>query len=163
MKNLSALIATLFIIGVLTSVARAGDDLFEFERLVGVSGAFLGSDTIRGVLGAGAPWVIDKGEAKLEERGKLKVEVEGLVIDPAFGPPFGGINPVAEFFATLSCLDTDGNVVNVDTEPSAATREGDSKIEAALVGIPDPCIAPIVFVRGVAADFGDPWFAVSGF
>jgi hypothetical protein len=73
-----------------------------------------------------------------------------------------GINPVPQFFATLSCLDTHANVVNIDTAPVPATKEGDAKIKEVLA-LPETCIAPIVLVRGVAAAFSNPWFAASGF
>ena len=157
--------------------AGEGEKLFEFKQMVGVSGVFRGvTMPLRAVPGGGAPWVIDKGEAKLEENGKLKVEVEGLVIDPAFGPPFGGTNPVPRFFATLSCLDPATGVVdNLNTKTVVATSQGDAKIKVVL-DLPDTCVAPIVFVRGdlssipnnpfnnpAGPDPSDPWFAASGF
>jgi len=164
----------LFTLQAMRGEARAGggEKLLEFKQLVGVSGVFLqppsnqNPQPLRSVLGGGVPWVIDKGEARLKENGELKVEVEGLVLDP--NDPIvqrlglGGINPVAQFFATLSCLDTAGNVINIDTAPVAASLEGDAKVKEVL-DLPETCIAPIILVRGVSAPFQNPWFAASGF
>jgi hypothetical protein len=74
-----------------------------------------------------------------------------------------GLNPVANFRAIVSCLTTDssGTVVatsNIVTDPFPATPAGDADIEA-LVGLPSPCIAPIVFVTNAG---GTSWFSVTG-
>jgi len=154
-----------------------GETLFEFKQLVGVSGVFQGSTTpLREIPGGGAPWVIDEARVRLKGNGELKVHVEGLVIDPAFGPPFGGTNPVTQFFATLSCLDpTTGDVNNLNTPLFSASSAGDADSKA-VVALPDTCVAPIVLIRGDLAsiqnnpfsnppgpDPSDPWFAASGF
>jgi hypothetical protein len=157
--------------------AGGGEALLEFKQLVGVSGVFLGPTTpLRDVPGGGAPWIIDEGKVRLKENGELRVRVRGLVIEPAFGPPFGGTNPVSQFFATLSCLDpTTGEVNNFDTATVPATVGGDANIKA-LLPLPDTCVAPVVLIRGdlssiatnpftnpVGPDPNDPWFAASGF
>ena len=157
--------------------AGGGDKLFEFERMIGVSGAFLGpAMPLRGVPGGGAPWVIAEGNAELDDDGELKVEVEGLILGPAIGPPFAGTNPVPLFFATVSCLDAaTGAVVNIDTATVPANNAGDAEIEE-TISLPPTCVAPIVLVRGELSsipgnpfgnppgpDPSDPWFAVSGF
>lgn len=172
-KTLGILIAALFIVGAFAPSARAGDRLFKFERLIGVSGAFLQPPSnptplpLRGVLGGGAPWVIAEGEARLDDDGELRVEVEGLVLDPndplVISLGLAGINPVPLFFATLSCLDAaTGAVVNIDTAPVPASTAGDAEISETLT-LPPTCVAPIVLVRGVASAFSNPWFAASGF
>lgn len=102
--------------------------------------------------------------------GELRVEVEGLVLDPndqaVIEAGLAGVNPVGQFKAILSCLSVDGNgdavTVNIETSTVPATsgpNEGDAKITETLAGIPDPCIAPIVFVMSP----GGSWFAASGF
>ena len=154
-----------------------GEALLEFRQLVGVSGVFLGSAIpLRNVPGGGAPWIIDEGKVRLKENGDLRVRVGGLVIDPAFGPPFGGTNPVSQFFATLSCLaPVTGEVNNLNTPTFPATVAGDAEIKAVLA-LPDSCVAPIVLIRGdlssiannpfnnpAGPDASDPWFAASGF
>ncbi len=133
--------------------ALAGESLFEFERLRGIPTAGL---TIRDIIGGGVPWTIDRGEAKLNEDGTLKVEVQGLVL--AAGPS-AGTNPIPQFVATLSCQNADGSVNNITTEPVPATSTGDARIEEVLT-LPDTCLAPIVFVQGFP---NLRWFAISGF
>ena len=160
-----------------TAQAGGGESLLEFRHLVGVSGVFLGSTTpLRDVPGGGAPWIIDEGQVRLKENGDLRVRVGGLVIDPAFGPPFGGTNPVPQFFATLSCLDPGtGAVHNLNTPTFPATMAGDAESKVTLA-LPDTCVAPIVLIRGelssiagnpfnnhLGPDPSDPWFAASGF
>ena len=146
-----------------------GGDPFEFDDMVGVPRPFAGRDTrdanaIRTVIGAGRAWVVDRAEASLDEDGTLEIEVEGLVIDPNEDSGNAGRNPAANFRGLLSCLTPDAGgeaviLMNIATGPFPATEAGDSEIEETLIGIPDPCIAPIVFVTSE----GGSWFAASGF
>lgn len=136
-----------------------GDAVFEFSRMVGndVTGT---RGTLRGQDAIGAPWRVDRGEARLNEEGELRVEVKGLVLQST------GLNPIAEFKAILSCL-TDSEdalptlvTVNLSTALFPASRpEGDVEIREELDGIPSPCYAPIVFVTNAAGR----WAAISGF
>ncbi len=154
----------------LSSSSGGGDALWEFDELVGVPRPFTGPvNAIRGVRGGGLPWVIDEGEARLDEDGELRVKVEGLVLDPndpaVIARGLAGNNPVGAFRAILSCLTVDANgnaaTVNLATATSPATTgvgAGDAEIRETLVGIPDPCIAPIVFVTSP----GGSWFAAGG-
>lgn len=142
-----------------------GDNLFEFEAMRGNQGPFVGEDgAIRDVSAGGLPWVVDEAEARLDEDFDLKVEVEGLVLDPddeRVPESLRGTNPVPQFRAILSCMTfSDGmrKVMNVQTDPVDATTEGDARIEA-MIAPPDPCYAPIVFVTSP----GGAWFAVTGF
>jgi hypothetical protein len=154
-------------------VAASSDDaktLFEFESFVGVSGAFLCSPTscpnpVRGVRGGGLPWVLEVGEAELTADGLLTVEVEGLVLASVAPVPASlqGTNPAPFFFATLSCLDANNNVVNLSTGVVAVTSAGNAEIVATLT-LPATCFFPIVLVRGsFTGDAAGPWFAASGF
>ena len=111
---------------------------------------------VRNVPGGGAAWTIARGEAQLDQDGTLKVEVEGLVLVAT------GVNPVGQFFATLSCLNANGTENNISTSAVQATSTGNATIEEALT-LPSTCLAPIVLVRGVIPARGNPWFAVSGF
>jgi hypothetical protein len=139
----------------------------RFDRLAGVPRAFVGAaGAIRGVNGGGLPWVVSRGDARLDSDGTLRVEVEGLVIDPndpiAQSRGLGGTNPSAQFEAILSCETVQNGartVVNLATDPVDATPEGDAEIRQRLHGIPSPCLAPIVFVASATGS----WFAVSGF
>ena len=154
------------------------DTLFEFERLTGVPRPYPGAaNAIRGVPGGGLPWVPSRGEAKLVEDGLvkvLKVEVEGLVFNPndpvVVERGLANQNTVASFKAIVSCQtvrQTDAGpvpeIVNVGTDLFPATTGlaseggGNATIEQAVT-LPQPCIAPIVFVTSPAG----AWFAASG-
>ena len=68
---------------------------------------------------------------------------------------------IFDFKAVVSCMSVRAQgaatVVNLSTGPFAASMEGDSRIEA-RVGLPRPCIAPIVFVTSPTG----AWFADTG-
>lgn len=129
----------------------AGEALFEFEGLRGIPTAGL---AVRNIAGGGVPWTISRGEARLDEDGTLKVEVEGLVVAAT------GVNPVGQFIATLSCLNADGTINNINTSPVPATSTGDARIEEVLT-LPATCLGPIVFVGRLSPT--QRWFAISGF
>lgn len=147
----------------------AGDPVFR-SALVGNPRPFIGSaNPVRGLGSGGLPWTLERGEARLAANGELRVEVEGLVIDPADSTAaargVGGTNPVAQFKAVLSCLTTgSGGVagtVNLSTglvNVRTGAGGGDARIRERLSGIPKPCIAPIVFVTSA----GGSWFAITG-
>jgi len=62
----------------------------------------------------------------------------------------------------VSCLTEDGDQVkevNATTNGFPADAQGNSNIDA-KVELPNPCVAPIVFVL---AGSEDKWFAVTGF
>lgn len=129
--------------------------VLKADTLAGVSGPYVGaSNPIRGIPGGGLPWSIAEGKAVLGADGSLAVKVEALVLTGS------GANPIASFRAIVSCQTISGGtavVTNVSTGPFPATTTGDSKIEA-MVALPDPCFAPIVFVTSP----GGSWFAVTG-
>jgi hypothetical protein len=164
-----SVVAALVLVGT-AAVASSGEGkkVFDFRSMVGVSGAFLGSTMpLRGVNGGGLPWVIGEARATLRMNGAFEVEVEGLVLDPANETAqargIAGKNPVPFFFATISCLDNTGAVVNTDTATVHATISGDAEIEQ-VVSLPTSCFAPIVLVRGSGTGNPvGPWFAASGF
>lgn len=134
----------------------AGDWVFRFERIVGndVTGA---AGRIRDQNAIGAPWRVDRGDARLSQRGELRVTVEGLVLKSTGG------NPIPAFKAILSCLtNAPANTlatVNLSTALFPATADGNVEIRETLSGIPSPCYAPIVFVTNT----GGSWAAISGF
>lgn len=134
--------------------------ILEFESMVGVSGQFVGATgtPIRGLHGGGFPWVITRGEGEVDSAGNVEVEVRGLVLanTPPVPPSLRLTNPVANFRAVVSCLDSSGNAVNVATGPFPASPQGNAEIETA-VQLPRPCRDPIVFVTSP----GLAWFAMS--
>lgn len=140
--------------------------VLEFDTMVGVPRPYTGAtNAIRGVPGGGLPWVIDSAKGELRVDGRIEVAVEGLVIDPddpaAVAAGLAGTNPVPNFKAIVSCLSKDaaGGAItaNVSTGLFPADAAGDSTIEDA-VSLPEPCIAPIVFVTSP----GGAWFAATG-
>lgn len=160
------------------AAALSGGDgakaVFRFDALTGAPRPYAGTgaaNAIRGVPAGGLPWVVARGEAKLEWDGTLKVQVEGLVFDPADATVvergLAGRNTVAQFRAIVSCqtvVDGAAAVVNVSTAPASATvglaTEGGGNAELKeKLALPSPCIAPIVFVTSPAG----AWFAASGF
>lgn len=149
--------------GTAAAAGPGGGPVFEFGRMVGND--LTGADgAIRGVDAGGLPWVVDEAEAKLDEGGTLKVEVEGLVLadEPSVPEDLRLTNPVPQFRAILSCLSPDaGSVDDVRTGTFEANEEGDSEIEETL-SVPEPCLAPIVLVAGPEEILGsDAWFAVT--
>ncbi len=170
----------LLALGVIIAAALAGpafgdddgdDDatILRFKTMVGVPVQFTGTQSpIRGINGGGLPWVVtDSAKGRLRTDGRLNIDVRGLVINPAAASPLAGTNPSATFRATVSCetvMNGAPAVVNVQTEQFPATTGpanqggGDSRINA-IVDLPRPCIAPIVFVTSPAG----AWFAATGF
>ena len=136
-------------------------NILEFGSMVGVPDAMTGTKApIRGINGGGIPWTIASGVGELKAGGHLEVAVNGLVL--AAGPSAGS-NPITAFRAIVSCLTSDNTIVNVTTAPfpattgPAASGGGDAFIEADVV-LPQPCIAPLIFVTSP----GGAWFATVG-
>lgn len=135
--------------------------ILEFDTMVGVPPAFTGAQNpIRGINGGGIPWAVGAARGELRSDGRLEIKVQGLVF--AAGPNTGA-NTVANFRAIVSCLSADGSTQNRTTDPfpatigAAADGGGNAKIEAQLA-LPQPCIAPIVFVTSP----NGAWFATTG-
>lgn len=140
------------------SAAAKGPRLLEWTVMVGNTPAFTGAtNPIRGINGGGVPWVLTSAGGELSPDGHLEITVRGLVLAST------GSNPVAAFRGLVSCLDATAGTVNVLTDPFPATTGpataggGNADIEATVV-LPDPCIAPLVFVTSG----GGSWFASTG-
>jgi len=135
-----------------------GKDVLEFHVMTPVVAPFTGPDhPIRGVNGGGVPWQIDRGRGKLSSDGRLKIRVEGLVLVSS------GQNPVQMFRGVVNCLTTESPDVgeNLATAPVPASMDGDATIKA-TVDLPDPCVAPIVFVTSGTGPPPGNWFATTG-
>jgi hypothetical protein len=104
--------------------------------------------TLDGVVGGGAPWVIDEGHAVLFADGRLEVEVQGLVLASSH------INPVASGHVILTC--GGAPVATTGTVPFSPT--GDAELST-TVRLSAPCLAPAVFFTTGT----DRWLAVTGF
>ena len=150
-----------FFAGPVSTVNAKESKIMEFDTMVGVPQALTGTQNpIRGINGGGVPWMIGSAKGELTAGGHLEIKVQGLVF--AAGPNTGS-NTVTTFRATVSCLTSDGGIQNVTTDPfpattgPAASGGGNAKIEADL-SLPQPCIAPIIFVTSP----GGAWFAATG-
>lgn len=133
-----------------------GVPILAFKTMVPVTGPYVGmTNPIRAVPGGGLPWKIENGSGELAAGGRLRVRTRGLVLVNT------GTNPVPMFRAIVSCQSIDGNgaadVVNVATDEFPADADGNSLVDT-KVDLPDPCIAPIVFVTSP----GGAWFAATG-
>jgi hypothetical protein len=135
--------------------------ILEFDTMAGLPLAFTGTQNpIRGINGGGLPWAIGEASGELKADGHLEIAVTGLVFSAG---PNTGANTVPSFRAVVSCLRSDGLVENVFTDPfpattgPAASGGGSAEIEANLT-LPQPCIAPIIFVTSP----GGAWFATTG-
>jgi len=138
-----------------------------FHTMYGVDGPFVGeANAIRGVSGDDLPWEVEHFvNGTLTTNGHLKVVVRGLVFKNVdeVPPEKRGKNDEPDFRGVVSCLtESDESAtptVNVVSDGFHATEEGDADIDAKL-DLPNPCVAPIVFVTG---DDPSKWFAVTGF
>ena len=135
-----------------------GKDVLEFDVMTPVVAPFTGAaHPIRGVNGGGVPWQIDRGRGDLSSDGRLKIKVEGLVLVSS------GQNPVQMFRGVVNCLTpaSPDVGVNLATAPVPASTDGDATIKA-TVDLPDPCVAPIVFVTSGTGAAPGSWFAATG-
>jgi hypothetical protein len=161
--SLMLLLSTFFGASVSTAVAK-GPKVLKFNSMVGVPQGLTGAQSqipLRGINGGGLPWAIGEASGELRANGHLEISVQGLVL--AAGANTGS-NPIASFRALVSCVNSDGTVTNILTEPFPATTGpasaggGNAEIETD-VALPQPCIAPIIFVTSPAGS----WFATTGF
>src|SRR5712691_1174689 len=80
---------------------QGDDEIFQFEKLVGISTPNM---TVRGVSGAGRPWTVASGEAKLDQDGKLEINIEGLLLIHTGNSTLNGTTgPVTGVRASLTC------------------------------------------------------------
>lgn len=141
--------------------------ILSFDTMYGVDGPLLGeTNAIRGVIGDEAPWTVAHFiKGRLDKSGRLQILVRGLVFadDPLVDPGLIGKNDEPFYRGLVSCLteDAQGGIspANVVTDGFPASVDGNSFIDQTLT-LPNPCIAPIVFVM---AGSEDKWFAVTGF
>jgi len=104
-----------------------------------------GDPTFHGVNPGGAPWVLERGEVRLNSAGGLVVSVEGLVIP---NPPGDGTpGPVTTVSASLYCgLDSDKEAADT-TAQVPISRDGDARIRDRSFDVPSTCLAPVILVH----------------
>jgi hypothetical protein len=141
----------------------ASTPVLKFSTMVGVGGAFLAPNDVRGVVGDTLPWTARSIKGSLLANGRLTIKVRGLVFPmaPPVPPELQGINDEPQFQAIVSCVVDDGQgglvTTNMTTAGFPATTKGNANITA-TVTLPAACAAPIVFVTGG----GGQWFAMTG-
>ncbi len=157
------LFVSAFFAGSATSASAREFRVLNFDTMVGIPATLTGAQSqvpLRGINGGGLPWMLTSAKGSLTASGHLEIEVEGLVLAAGAN---AGSNPIASFRGLVSCVNSDGTFTNVLTVPFPATTGpasaggGDAQIEADLT-LPQPCIAPIVFVTSPAGS----WFAATG-
>ena len=159
--TLSALmVLSTFFAGTVSTAAAKGPKILKFDTMVGIPAGLtrdLSNAPLRGINGGGVPWTIADGSGELRANGHLEISVQGLVLATT------GSNPVGTFRGLVSCVKSDGTFDNILTGPFPATMGlasaggGNAEI-VADVALPQPCIAPIIFVTSG----GGNWFAATG-
>jgi hypothetical protein len=162
--GLSALLfLSTFFIGTVSNAAAKGPKILKFDTMVGVPAGLTGTQSqtpLRGISGGGLPWAIADASGELRANGHLKISVEGLVLAAGVNT---GSNPIGTFRAMVSCVNSDGSFSNILTDPFPATigpasaGGGNAEVETDI-SLPQPCIAPIIFVT----NNNGAWFAATG-
>jgi hypothetical protein len=160
--TLSALLLlSTFFAGSASPATAKEPKILEFDTMVGIPAGLtrdLSQAPLRGINGGGVPWAIADASGELRVNGHLEITVQGLVVASS------GSNPSTTFRGLVSCVKSDGTFENILTDPFPATTGpasaggGNAKIEADIT-LPQPCIAPIIFVTSG----GGNWFAATGF
>jgi hypothetical protein len=161
--SLTLFLSTFFGGSVSTAIAK-GPKVLKFDSMVGVPAGLTGAQSqipLRGINGGGIAWTIGEASGELRANGHLEISVQGLVLAAGAN---AGINPSPTFRGLVSCVTSTGSFVNILTDPFPATTgpssEGGGNAEIiADVVLPQPCIAPIIFVTSA----GGSWFASTGF
>jgi hypothetical protein len=89
----------------------------------------------------GAAWSLEEGSARLRSTGKLKVEVEGLILTAA-----GNTGPITGIAASVFCGADSVTAPAGTTAIFPLSAQGDGEIEA-HVSLPATCLAPLVVVQ----------------
>ena len=113
--------------------------------------------TIAGVHSGGAPWVVNHGFAVLNDEGRLRADLRGLIL-PNLETP----GPVTAVAASVVC----GDAVAATTDSVPLSADGNSEIHTKLQ-VPSPCLGTVVLIRaaafnGVPLPAAGPWIAATG-
>jgi hypothetical protein len=111
------------------ALADGGDDVIDANLIP----SNINDPKINGVSPGGAPWIIDRGEVRVRESGRMDVRIEGLQIPGAGTAP--DANPVASIVAVLYC---DGMQVADSGPHPMSVPGGDARFRVSL-NVPDDC------------------------
>ena len=159
----AVLLLSVFFGGSVSSATAKGPKVLKFNSMVAVPAGLTGAQSqapLRGINGGGIAWAVGEASGELRADGHLEISVQGLVLAAGAN---AGSNPSATFRGLVSCVNSDGTFTNILTDPFPATTGpassggGNAEI-VADVALPQPCIAPIIFVTSA----GGSWFAATG-
>jgi hypothetical protein len=152
-------ITTAVLACLLTAVFAAGTfaDAFVFiAPLVGSNPNL----QIAGLKSGGAPWVVRHGAVVLDDEGRIRADVRGLLLTST-----GTTGPVTQVAATVVCLETAGATVAGTSKSVNLSSAGNARIRD-KVTLPSPCFAPVVLIQATGINnapiTGGPWIAVTG-
>ena len=96
--------------------------------------------TINGLAPGKAPWVLDRGEVRVRDNGRMDVRLEGFQVPRPDGTQD---NPVGSITAVVYCAGT----AVADSGPQALSMPGgDARFRVEGLAIPENCAAPSVLI-----------------
>ena len=148
----AAAILSCFVSGIF-ALSTVADEIAFLSPIVGSNPGV----TIAGVKSGGAPWVVNHGFAVVNDDGRLRADVRGLIL-PNLGTP----GPVTAVAASVVC----GDAVAATTDSVPLSVDGNAEIHAKL-HVPSPCLGTIVLIRAAAFNGSPlpapgPWIAATG-
>jgi hypothetical protein len=153
MKIRAAMAIISCFVSCLFAVSAVADEIGFLSPIVGSNPGV----TIAGVKSGGAPWMVSRGFAVLNDEGRLRVDLRGLIL-PSVGTP----GPVTAVAASVVC----GDAVAATTNPVLLSVDGNAEIRAKLQ-VPSPCLGTILLIRAAAFNgtplpAPGPWIAATG-
>jgi hypothetical protein len=122
--------------------AALADEEFEAPLVACLSNG----TAIGGVNSCGKIWKLKSGKAELK-KGKLEVEVKGLVLnDESVGKFNGSPDGVDAVAAAVICHGPSGATVAAQLDPVPLSKEGNAKAEG-KVSLPKGCVGPVIVLR----------------
>ncbi len=100
---------------------------------------------INGLVPGAAPWVLDRGEVRVRDDGRMDVRLEGLQIPRPDGTED---NPLPSITAVLYCAGT--AVADSGPQPLSVPG-GDARFRVTGLDLPDMCASPSVLISPTAA------------
>ena len=153
MKVRAAMAIISCFVSCLFALSTVADEIAFLSPIVGSNPGV----TIAGVKSGGAPWVVNHGFAVLNDDGRLRADVRGLIL-----PSLGSAGPVTAIAASVVC----GDAVAATSDSVALSVDGNAEIHAKLQ-VPSPCLGTIVLIRATAFNgtplpAPGPWIAATG-
>jgi len=153
MKVRAAMALISCFVSCLFALSTVADEIAFLSPIVGSNPGV----TIAGVKSGGAPWVVNHGFAVLNDDGRLRADVRGLIL-----PSLGSAGPVTAIAASVVC----GDAVAATSDSVALNVDGNAEIHAKLE-VPSPCLGTIVLIRATAFNgtplpAPGPWIAATG-